>query len=102
MLCVLLSPFSIAQLTKYRKPPDANTDILVKIITGGSPPQKRYCQLLQDIVPDTDLNQSYGLTETGIVASFELFNKFHREYYRANFDCVGFPMRGIWYKVIQC
>ncbi|XP_018575518.1 4-coumarate--CoA ligase 1 isoform X2 [Anoplophora glabripennis] len=98
---VMLSPFAISELAKYGKPPNFNADSLVKILTGGAVSQTKYWKLLQDILPDIDILQNYGLTETGVIAYYEAYNKVHREHYMTHPESIGFPVRGVWYKVVD-
>ncbi|KAJ8919720.1 hypothetical protein NQ315_006248 [Exocentrus adspersus] len=95
----LLPPLAMSQLAKRSIPP--NTTSLVKIMTGGAAMERSHWKPLQDALPDVDIIQLYGLTETGVITSFKTYNKKHREYYRTHPECVGFPDKGIWYKVVD-
>nr|CAH7743720.1 unnamed protein product [Callosobruchus chinensis] len=97
----LLTPFQVTQLVKTGKPENANPKCLLRIVTGGSPLANKYFFALQDMLPNTDILQTYGQTEVGVLAAFQLHNKSQRERYMMHPDTVGVPIRGVWYKVVD-
>ncbi|KAJ8922434.1 hypothetical protein NQ315_004381 [Exocentrus adspersus] len=101
VLQALLTPFHLSELAENPPPAKINTDTLLKIFTGGSHLQRKHWDRLRSILPDTDIIQSYGLTETGLITTYETYNVVQREYYRTHQESVGFPTRGVWYKVVD-
>ncbi|CAH1974632.1 unnamed protein product [Acanthoscelides obtectus] len=97
----LLTPFQITQLVKTGKPEHAHPQCLLRIITGGSSLANTYFFALQDMLPNTDILQSYGQTEIGILAAFQIHNKSQREFYKLHPDTVGLPIKGVTYKVVD-
>ncbi|KAJ8982152.1 hypothetical protein NQ317_011298 [Molorchus minor] len=98
---VFLTPFQVTELVKCGKPEDVDTSGLVRLSTGGAALSKKYVFALQELLPETDIIPTYGQTEVGILAAFQIHNKVHREYYKKNPETVGVPVPGVWYKVVD-
>ncbi|KAJ8951633.1 hypothetical protein NQ318_012303 [Aromia moschata] len=98
---VFLTPFQVTELVKCGKPKDIDISSLVRLSTGGAALSKKYVFALQELLPDTDIIPTYGQTEVGILAAFQIHNKVHREYYKKNPDTVGLPVQGVSYKVVD-
>ncbi|CAG9816375.1 unnamed protein product [Phaedon cochleariae] len=96
-----LTPFQVTELVKYGKPKDVECSTLLRLATGGAALSKKYFFALQDLLPNTDIIPTYGQTEVGVLASFQMHNKTQRELYKKNPETVGLPVRGVWYKVVD-
>lgn len=78
---------------KVGKPEGINISSLTTLVAEGAHLSKAYIQRLQEMLPDTDIFQSYGQTEVGLLTRF-CNNKKHKEFIRNKIGSVGLPVEG--------
>lgn len=84
---------------KRGKPEGVDSSYLLRVSILGSTISKEGVDGLRKLFSDADIIPVYAQTETGMITSFQVDNKAHKEFYRRNPDSVGLPVRGFMYKV---
>ncbi|XP_066257626.1 luciferin 4-monooxygenase-like isoform X2 [Euwallacea similis] len=98
---VFLTPQECEELLESVKPEHLDTSSLSKISSGSYILSTDFINKLRELIPNVTICQTYGMTECGIVTSFNHHIPKSKEFLNLKPQSCGMPVDGLYYKVID-